>query len=329
MPTSSFPGEALELKSLEYLAEVDNYVKNNLDALIDKFLNQFESYCRAVTQMQEAGTKGPIGFINFSFLLTNILARRHIIRLDAYDENWYADRTECSGEYETGEFYTGLDLYVDALDSAWRPMYRGGTLRDIQQAIFEESKKYHFIVAELIRVGLRTAAEKSWFREIQRAPVFIILFGGYHDKVDILYKEDTTPKDATEVKRYLEAKDQAVYTHEICRDLDLSGGDYTGAHLMFSDFSGCDFTDSWFTNTVILFSNFSQTVLENVNLENTQIFDTDFSGASLENVNFRGAKLKHLNFTGARLNNVKFADAILAEELNFDQAILKDTVLPY
>ena len=148
------------------------------------------------------------------------------------------------------------------------------------------------------------------------------------NKADIIYKEDSTVKNARAVRRHLEKKHQPAYTYEICENLNLSQGDYADISLMFSNFAGCNFSDSSLKNTTILFSDFKNTIIRNANLEKAQIFDTDFSGAVLENISFKGAKLKKLSFIGAELINVKFEGVLLAEELSFDQVKLVDTVIP-
>jgi len=323
---TAFPG--VEHKSLENLMALDEYVRLNYDALMDKFMTQFEQYCRKIALMQEAGNKGAISFIHFSVLRTNILTKRHILRLDAYDENWYADRVECDGTYNVHEFYVWLDKFAESIETAQRTIYKNAKLNDVHRIVFEESNKYLFFVAELIRAGMKKAAGTEWFQGVKRNAVFVVCIGGYQDKSDILYKEDSTVKDANEVKRRLEAKHKPAYSHEICENVNLSGGDYGGISLLYSDFTGCDFSGSSFRDTVILFSSFKQTVLKNVDMEKTKIVDADFSGAVLEDVSFKDAELNYLSFASAKLTNVRFDDVLYANNLDFESAELIDTVIP-
>lgn len=314
--------------SHELLLKLDTYVKSHFDQLIDQFLIYFEPYCQKIIRMQKEGRKGNICFIHFSILQTNLLAKRHTIRLDAYDENWYLDRAECSGEYDVSEFYQWLDEFADILDETRNNGFSLVTLLDVQRAVLKESNKYLLFIAEVVRVGMRKAIETESYRKMKRGEPFIVCIGGFQDKVDILYKEDRTVKDADEVKRNFEAKRQTTYTHEFCENLNLSGGNFEALKFMFSSFAGSDFSRSSWKKSMILFSNFRETVLKDTNFEETQIFDTDFGGAVLENVSFRGAKLKHSSFAGAKLINVTFEHALLAEELTFDQAELINTVIP-
>ena len=171
--------------SFERLTKLDTYVKQHFDQLVDKFLVCFEQYCQKITMMQKDGKKGSIGFIHFSILRTNILAKRHKIRLDAYDENWYFDRGECNGEYDVDEFYHWLDEFADILEAARNNGFSQIKLVDVQEAIFEESNKYLLFVAEVIRMGMRRAIETESYLEMQRGEVFMVCIGGFQDKVDI------------------------------------------------------------------------------------------------------------------------------------------------
>ena len=63
-------------------------------------------------------------------------------------------------------------------------------------------------------------------------------------------------------------------------------------------------------------------------MEKRKIFDTDFSGAVLENINFAGTKLKHISFVGAKLVQVDFSKALIAEEIDFQNARLIDCRFP-
>ena len=317
-------------KSYELLSKLDAYGQIHFDSLVENFVTYFAIYCEKIIKMQAAGKKAPIAFINFSVLRTNILVRKHELRIDAYDENWYLDRIECSGTYDVSVLYRWLDTFADNLE-ATRKKYQGRLkLSDMQALIFEESNKYLIFVAELIRSAMKKAIQAAVYQKVKRHEVFMVCIGGYQDQFDILYKEDSTEKDAKTVKRYLEKEKgrEEPLTHEICEGLDLSKGDFTGLKLMFSTFTGCDFTDTNLKGSVLLMNDFRKTTLNKTNLENCELLDVDFSGATLENIDFKGAKLKQVSFENATLINVKFDNVLFAGELNFESAILKNTEIP-
>lgn len=318
----------LQRKSRQLAESLDEYVKSNFDKLVEDFLESFCSYCDKIYKMQQQGKKGAVCYIHFSVLRTNILLRKHEIRLDAYDENWYMDLEECSGSYAAGEIYSYLDEYGELLEELRRESPGMVSLAKAQERIFSESRIYLFYVAELIRAGMKKAVQTEAYQRIRRGDCFVVCIGGFLDKFDILYKEDHRVKDSREVRRYLESEKRTVYSYEICENLDLSKGNYEGLEFQYSSFAGCDFTGGSWNKSRLLFCNFQNTILKDAKMEGMKIFDTDFSGAKLENVSFAGGKLKHLSFTGAVLFQVDFSKALLAEEINFEGAEMVDCNLP-
>lgn len=321
-------GIDLQRKSKELATDLDCYVKNHFEQLVAQFVDYFSGYCNKIYQMQQQGKKGAISYIHFSILKTNILLKKHEIRLDAYDENWYMDLVECSGCYQVGEFYSYLEKYGDLVEELRRNSNGQISLAEAQKRVFEESNLYLFYIAELIRVGMRDVIQTEAYQRIERTPCFVVCIGGYLDRFDILYKEDYTTKDSKEVKRYLQSKKKTLFSHEICENLDLSKGNYEELEFQYSSFAGCDFTQSSWNKSHLLFSNFQNTILKDTKMEKMKIFDTDFSDATLEQVSFAGAKLKHISFVRAKLFQVDFSKTLLAEEINFQDAQLVDCKLP-
>lgn len=163
---------------------------------------------------------------------------------------------------------------------------------------------------------------------LTQAPVFVVCIGGLLDRVDILYKEDTTEKDAREIRRQLQSKERQIFSHEIYERLDLSKGNYEGLKILYSSFVGSDFTKSSFHNSQLLFNDFRTCILKDTQMAGTQMFDVDFSEAKLEHVSFAGAKLNRVSFNRATLSNVDFEGALLMEEVDLTDAVLKDTRIP-
>lgn len=321
-------GFNLNQKSAELLNQLDLYIKNHLEELTDRLSDCISKYGETIYEMQQAGEKGAVAFVQFSLLRTNILLNKHELRLDAYDENWYLDTGECSGSYDVNEVLTPLSEFADMVEALRKDSPMSITLRETQNRIFEESRKYLIFLAELIRLGMQKVIQTEGYRKIRKAPVFVVCIGGLLDRVDILYKEDTTEKDAGEIRRYLQSKEQVLFSHEIYERLDLSKGNYDGLKFLYSSFAGSDFTESSFHKSRLLFCDFSKCILKNANMEGTQLFDVNFSEAVLDHVSFAGAKLSRVSFQGATLSNVDFEGTLLIEEVDVTDAILNETEIP-
>lgn len=328
MEDKRLQGIDLHKRSEEIATRLDCYVKDNYQELVDQFVESFMKYCNQIVSMQQQGTKGAIAYIHFSILRTNILLKKHVIRIDAYDETWYLDSVECSGSYEVEKIYAYLEEYCDVVEEYREKSIGKVSLVQAQKRIFDESKIYLFFVAELIRVGMKKVIQTDLYQKVNRASCFVVCIGGYRDRFDILYKEDITIKDSKEVKNYLQSKQQTIFSHAIYKKLDLSSGNYEDIEFQYSSFEGCDFSKSSWNNSRLLFSDLKSAVLKDTKMERMKIFDTDFTNAILENVSFNGAKLKYLSFVGAKLVRVDFSKALVAEEINFRGASLVDCKLP-
>lgn len=321
-------GYNLNQKSTELLNRLDLYIKNHLEELTDGLSDCISQFGESIYQMQQAGKKGAVAYLQFSMLRTNILLDRRELRLDAYDEAWYLDMAECSSSFKADEVLSPLAEFAAMVEMLRGESLMGMTLRETQSRIFEEGRKYLIFLAELIRLGMQKAVQTEGYQKIAKAPVFVVCIGGLLDRVDILYKEDRTVKDGREVRRYLQSGKQQLFSHEICERLNLSRGNYEGLKFLYSSFSGSDVSRSSFHGDQLLFCDFQTCILKDTDMTGTQMFDVDFSKAQLEHVSFAKAKLSQVSFQGAALSHVDFTGALLMEEVDFTDAVLKDTIIP-
>lgn len=321
-------GIDLERKGKELATEMDAYVSEHFEELAEKFVKCFSEYCDEIAAMQREGKKGAIAYIHFSVLRTNILLKKHEIRIDAYDENWYLDSVECSCNYPVEEIYSYLEKYGDCVEALWKKTQGVNKLADVNKKIFDMSNMYLFYVAELIRIGMKRIKNTDSYSGFKRADCFIVGIGGFMDRFDILYKEDCTLKDSATVKRFLQSGQQRVFSHEIDQKLDLSKGNYEDLEFQYSSFKECDFSQSNFSKSRFLFCDFADAELRDIKMTKTKLFDVNFSGARLENVDFSGAKLKCISFQGAKLKNVNFSNALIVEDINFENAKIENCMLP-
>ena len=191
-------GIDLQRKGKELAAELDYYVKSHFEQLVEQFVDCFSEYCNKIYEMQRQGRKGAIAYIHFSVLQTNILLKKHEIRLDAYDENWFLDYVECSDSYHVGEFYSYLEQYGDLVEELRKKSNGKTSLAEAQRRVFAESKLYLFYIAELIRAGMRKVVQTEAYQRIERAPCFVVCIGGYLDRFDINAEEGVKYDVATE-----------------------------------------------------------------------------------------------------------------------------------
>ena len=176
--------------SAELMWKVHNHLSDEkTDELVLQFIACFEAYCGKIAEMQKNGNKNAISYIHFSWLRTNIIDKSYRLRIDAYDDNWYADRTECSGEYDASEIFSFLDDFAKMVDIERRGYVYALSAADTKQIVMEESLKYNEIVTSLIQKALGQAVYTSAFKSVLRGGQFSILVGEFHDASVMVYRQ--------------------------------------------------------------------------------------------------------------------------------------------
>jgi len=321
--------EEVSAISVQQMEKLTKYMfVEQFEYLTQQFCGCFKDYCQKIVQMQQAGEKGSLGYIHFSLLYTDILARNYQLRIDAYDKNWYSDRVECIGTYDVGDMCLFLDEFTDILLAERKKYVFSVSEADVKQLVIEESVKYRAAIIGLIRQVFYQTDLASVFQEVLREDLFIISVGDFQDASTIVYKEDRNPKEAKDIKELLGEKQEVGHTYEVFEHLDLSGSKFQNLNLAYSSGEGSDFSNSNFQNARILFCKFPQAVFKQVNFSEAFLLGTDFSGATLEDVDFRDTKLYLVSFENATLINVDFSKAEAMAQINLTNATLINTIIP-
>lgn len=93
---------------------------------------------------------------------------------------------------------------------------------------------------------------------------------------------------------------------------DLSGFDFSGADLSGSDFSGADLTDAVLAHADLRNAVFDRAALKRVSLFSARATGSSWAGADLEEADLEGADLRDAGLAGASLRNARLHDVNLA-----------------
>ena len=318
-----------DVLSVQQLEKLANYMLvEHFDSLVAQFVECFEDYCRQITKMQQASEKGELGYISFSMLRTDILAKDYRLRIDAYDERWYQDRVECVGLYDVSDLCVFLDEFSTMLVEERKKYVYKVSPADVAQIVLKESDRYRNAIMELVRLALVQAVKSPVYKEILRAEHFAITFGEFQDASAIVHKEDRREKDAKEVKKLLEEKRDNGHEYEFFENLDLTNGKYKNIKLAYSSGAGSDFSNSDLTNAVMFFCKFPKATFNSVKLQNSVLMGIDFDGVTMENVDFEDSRLLKLSFKNSTLINIDFTKAKSVADINLENTTLINTTLP-
>ena len=165
---------------------------------VEQFVVWFETYCEKIVEMQQSGKKNAVGYIHFSWLRTNFLAENYKYRVDAYDENWYLDRVECSDECDVSAVFSYLDEFANEVDIARKKYVYSLSVADVKQIVLEESMKYNLIMTALIQTGLKLALESPGYQKVLCAEKFGIYIGEFQDACFPLYQSEAAQSEVVD-----------------------------------------------------------------------------------------------------------------------------------
>ena len=97
------------------LIQIDINYEEKYEEIKESLKNQFQNICKEVLLQQENNEKGSIKYIYISFLRTNVLENNSNYRVDFYDEDWFLDKVESSGNMDMSFVFSYLYKFIDDL----------------------------------------------------------------------------------------------------------------------------------------------------------------------------------------------------------------------
>jgi len=323
----AFKEEVSEV-SVKQLEKLQQYMMENYDELAEQFTDVFKDYCQKVMAMQESGIKNILACIQFSLMRYKLVNSIYEFRIDAYDQNWYGDKVECTVAYDVTSIFFYLEEFSNELIERRRKYMQRVTVCDVKQYVLEESNKYKLAVTELIRSALPQAVKLSEYELVKREDLFIITVGEFRDQSGLVYKEDGTEKDVEKVKKLLGTDKEDGHQYEIFDSLDLSDGCFSNVRWVYCSGIESVFINVEISNSMLMFCKFKDATFESVDFSNSDLVSLDFAGVTLKNIDFTDARIFQMNFENAILENIDFTKAGRVDGINLENATLINVILP-
>lgn len=170
----------------EVLAIEERYKKKK-EGIEKELFTTFDALCQNAIRLQAQGKKGNIQYIYISFLRTSIMENTSFYRMDAYDENWFLDKEECTALWNADFIFQSLFTHMEKLEEKKKEYVRKVTSMDIDEIKLQEAVKYHMITVEFIRAMAPKLIEIESYKEMGKTAELRILAGEYMDQSEILY----------------------------------------------------------------------------------------------------------------------------------------------
>jgi hypothetical protein len=171
---------------LHDLALIENNFLARQQAIEEELLAALESLCQLATLQHEQGRKGDIRYIYISLLRTRVMKNRAVYRIDAYDENWFLDETECAVEWSANFVFEPLFNRMAKLEKLKSDYARKITTMDIEQIQQIEAVKYHLLTVEFLKSQMPAFVASPSLERLPKADICTIFAGEYRDDSEIL-----------------------------------------------------------------------------------------------------------------------------------------------
>ncbi len=319
-----FKAGPLKEKQIEKRGQLRDYFNMRKDKLIPDFVESFRRICIKIAEMQARGEKDKIGYITYSAMASNIADRNYIYVIDAYNVEWFFDEVECRDSYDVSWAFRFLDEFEAELEPQRKLYMDKITKADMEQFRLEGFGIYNAVIKDFIRYAMPYAVKIEEYKQIEKADVFEVRAGPYKGASELMYKEDRRIKNSSEIKVWLESKEE-IYDYEILKDLDLANGDYEGIGVRYGDFSRSNLENCNLKKCNFIGTKFIESSLLGTDLEDSAIDRADFTKSDLKNANMKGVKGLYTKFENTDMENVILTQAELVDA-NMKKANLKNSI---
>lgn len=306
-------------------------------------VEEFREYCRTIRREQIEGRKGKIGYITYSMLRTTWLEGRPAYLVEASDARWMLDPEPIRFEWDTSWSYSyWIDLQQQLRREAEKQHMSLPEL-EWEHAMLEAAEHVHALIVNMMRLAMKQAVGLPEFQELEREEIFEIRVGEYMDHSVSVYREDRRPMEASEIRSWLEEKEEYAYSYQAVTQVQLSDGDYSLLDFRYTAFRQMEMEHSHLHGCVLVGTVWQQSQLNGIDLTYSLLYGADFSGCSMKGAIFDavmgnagygpGASLDWeplgfvgVDFTGASLQLASFKDAQLRGAV-FQNALLHRATL--
>ncbi|MEK4059750.1 MULTISPECIES: pentapeptide repeat-containing protein [Paenibacillus] len=286
--------------------------------LISGFKASFRSLCLHIHSIQQRELKGPVGYIHYSFLRTQVLEQTYHYMTEAYDTAWYEDDSDCKSTYDASWAYAPISTMLSILEQE-RKRYMGVlNPADIERLLLESMPLFHQFVSSILRLSIGEAVRMPEYQTILKAERLLIRTGEYMDISENIYVDDQHLPQGDEIREQLmQASTEEPFIYENLKHLSLHHLELMDKDLRYNDFSHSHLQGGRYHNCNLVGSRWQQADLEDGSFRGCLLTDADFRYAHMKGVDFSQASGEAYRNKGLRLPGLV---GIHFEHANLDAA---------
>ena len=136
---ASLVSEPLQQRFLTDLDRIVLCMKDNVQVLSADLAKSLQKAFDAAVCWQTAAKKGPVAYVSFSLMQSNLLLEKYAFQIDAYDERFLVDDNEAASEWDFSILLQNLDTNFDVIAATLRQ----SVIRVQEYELWELKKAYH------------------------------------------------------------------------------------------------------------------------------------------------------------------------------------------
>lgn len=169
------------------LIQIDINYEEKYEEIKESLKNQFQNICKEVLLQQENNEKGSIKYIYISFLRTNVLENNSNYRVDFYDEDWFLDKVESSGNMDMSFVFSYLYKFIDDLKEEIQKNKIKLSEVEIEKIKLDDSEKYNILAIEYLKSLIEDIIDGDYYKKLNKSDKIYIMSGEYMDNSTLLY----------------------------------------------------------------------------------------------------------------------------------------------
>lgn len=184
---ASLAAETMRKNLIITANDIATALKGNDQQIIDSVVNAVQMALHEAVRWQKNGSKGPISYISFSFLQSNLLLNHYALRVDAWDERFMIDDMESAAEWDFHTIFPCVSPDINAVAEKVRE-----TVIRVQEYELRELERaycliYFTIAMDILKAVLSNNVELWKDSPASLAPEVQFTLGAYMEPQQSIY----------------------------------------------------------------------------------------------------------------------------------------------
>ncbi|WP_268625021.1 hypothetical protein [Paenibacillus alvei] len=174
-----------------HLQKLDDYFQLHQEQLSQAFVESFSKLCRCIRDRQDRGDMGPVGYITYSMLRTELLHHRWMCLVEASDKRWFLDANRYEEGYDAAWLFSFWEELHRVLDQERRKYMGLINPADVELIALEQAAEFYRYLIRLATHAMPQAVQLTEYWDMDKEDDLEVRVGEYLDISELVYKESS------------------------------------------------------------------------------------------------------------------------------------------